>query len=82
MFTLSADACVSLRTHAYPHRHVHLHATRPPSNRHHRRNQVCSVQYCVQQLCTVQCTHTWTHLRVVCWMDLAFWFTAKWPLFS
>jgi len=40
-----------------------------PSNRHHRSNgdclegkrenyQVCSVQYCVQQLCTVQCTHT------------------------
>ena len=40
----------------------------PPSNRHHRSNgdclegkrenyQVCSVQYCAQQLCTVQCTH-------------------------
>jgi len=39
-----------------------------PSNRHHRSNgdclegkgenyQVCSVQYCVQQLCTLQCTH-------------------------
>jgi len=39
-----------------------------PSNRHHRRSgdclegkgenyQVCSVQYCVQQLCTVWCTH-------------------------
>ena len=39
-----------------------------PSNRHHRSNgdclegkrenyQVCSVQYCVQRLCTVQCTH-------------------------
>ena len=38
------------------------------SNTHHRSNgdclegkrenyQVCSVQYCVQQLCTVQCTH-------------------------
>ena len=38
------------------------------SNRRHRSNgdclegktenyQVCSVQYCVQQLCTVQCTH-------------------------
>ena len=25
---------------------------------------VCSVQYCVQQLCTVQCTHTWTDLTV------------------
>ena len=40
---------------------------RLPSNRHHRSNgdclegkrenyQVCSVQYCAQQLCTVQCT--------------------------
>jgi len=39
-----------------------------PSNRHHRRYgdclegkgenyHVCSVQYCVQQLCTVRCTH-------------------------
>ena len=42
-----------------------------PSNRRHRRSgdclegkgenyQVYSVQYCVQQLCTVQCTHIWT----------------------
>jgi len=42
-----------------------------PSNRHHQRcgdclegkrenYQVCSVQYCVQQLCTVRCTHIWT----------------------
>jgi len=23
------------------------------------------VQYCVQQLCTVRCTHTWTHLTVL-----------------
>jgi len=39
-----------------------------PSNRHHPSSgdcleskgenyQVCSVQYCVQQLCTVRCTH-------------------------
>jgi len=39
-----------------------------PSNRHHRSNgdclegkrenyEVCSVQYCVQQLCPVRCTH-------------------------
>ena len=39
-----------------------------PSNRHHRSNgdclegkrenyQICSVQYCVQQLYTVNCTH-------------------------
>ena len=44
-----------------------------PSNRHHWSNddclegkrekyQVCAVQYCVQQLCTVQCTHIWTYL--------------------
>jgi len=30
--------------------------------------QVCSVQ----QLCTVQCTHIWTDLTVVCWLNLAF----------
>ena len=34
--------------------------------------QVCSVQYCVQHLYTVQCTHIWTDLAVVCWLDLAF----------
>jgi len=47
-----------------------LHRMLPPlpSNRHHRscgnclkgkgeNYQVCSVQYCVQQLCTVRCTH-------------------------
>jgi len=47
-----------------------------PSNRHHRSNgdglegkrenyQVCSAQYCVQQLCTVWCTHIWTDLTVL-----------------
>ena len=47
-----------------------------PSNRHHRSNgdclegkrenyQVCSIQYCMQQLCTVQCTHIWTDLTGV-----------------
>jgi len=47
-----------------------------PSIRHHRSNgdclqakrenyQVCSVKYCVQQLCTVQCTHIRTHLTVL-----------------
>jgi len=30
--------------------------------------QVCSVQYCAQQLCTVPSTH----LSVVCWLGLAF----------
>ena len=50
-----------------------------PSNRHHRSNddslegkrenyQVCSVQYCVQQLCTVQCTHTWTDNSSLDWV--------------
>jgi len=34
--------------------------------------QVCSVQYCVQQLCAVQCIHIWTDLTVVRWLDLAF----------
>ena len=44
------------------------HVSPLPSNRHHRscgdrlegkgeNYQVCSVQYCVQQLCTVRCTH-------------------------
>ena len=47
-----------------------------PSNRHHRSSgdclegkrenyKVCSVQYCVQQLCTVQRTHTWMDLTVL-----------------
>jgi len=30
------------------------------------------MQYCVQQLCTVQCTHILTDLTVVCWLDLGF----------
>ena len=30
--------------------------------------QVCSVQYCVQQLCTVQCTQIWTDLTVL-WIE-------------
>jgi len=47
-----------------------------PSNRHHRSNGDCregkrenyqdgSVQYCVQQLCTVRCTHIQTDLTVL-----------------
>jgi len=47
-----------------------------PSSRHHRSNgdclegkrenyQVCSEQYCVQQLCTVQCTHISADLTVL-----------------
>ena len=47
-----------------------------PSNRHHQSNgdclegkrekyQVCSAQYCVQQLYTVNCTHIWTDLTVL-----------------
>jgi len=49
---------------------------RLPSNRHNRNNgdclegkrenyQVCSVQYCVQQLYTLNCTHIWTDLTVL-----------------
>jgi len=64
-----------------------------PSNRHHWSNgdclegkredyQVCSVQYCVQHLCTVQCAHMKRSNSCLNWLDLAFWFTAKWPLFS
>jgi len=26
-------------------------------------NHICSVQYCAQQLCTVQCTHIWTDVQ-------------------
>jgi len=58
------------------HQHLPLVGFPLPSNRHHRSNgdclegksknyQVCSVQYCVQQLCTVQCTHIWTDLTVL-----------------
>jgi len=47
-----------------------------PWNRHHRNSgdclegkrenyQVCSVQYCVQQLYRVNCTHIWTDLTVL-----------------
>jgi len=54
-----------------------------PSSRHYRSNddclegemedyQVSSVQNCVQQLCIVQCTHIWTDVTVVDWLDLAF----------
>ena len=51
-----------------------------PSNRHHwscgdclegkgENYQVCSVQYCVQQLCTVQCTlHTHMNRLTVLWI--------------
>jgi len=58
------------------HWNILLHATPFPSSRHHRSNgdclegktenyQVCSVQYCVQQLYTVNCTHLWTELAVL-----------------
>ena len=50
------------------HRHTLVLDSSLPSNRHHRSSgdclegkrenyQVCSVQYCVQQLYTVNCTH-------------------------
>jgi len=55
---------------------------RLPSNRRRRSNgdclegksenyQVCSVQYCVQQLCTVQCTHIRTDL-IGLWIAFCF----------
>jgi len=49
-----------------------------PSNRYHRSNggqknyQVCCVQYCVQQLYTVNCTHIWTDLTVL-WIEFSHW---------
>jgi len=67
--------------------HTHMHTpdqlSRLSSNRHDRSNddclegkkenyQVCSVQYCAQQLCTMQCRDIWTDLTVVCWLDLQF----------
>jgi len=64
-------------TQTLQHMDTRCHSTRLqlsplPSNRHHWSNddclegkrenyQVCSVQYCVQQLCT----HIWTHLTVL-----------------
>jgi len=58
-----------------------------PSNRHHRSNgdclegkrenyHVCSVQYCVQQLYTVNCTLIWTELI---WTD---WVLSHWAHFT
>jgi len=70
---------------------VHACGVPVPANRHHRSNgdclegkrenyQVSSVQYCVQQLCTVRCTHIWTDLMpkthapfmyvAICWQLL------------
>ena len=50
-FALSPAACTHTRTDCLEGK---------------RKNyQVCSVQYCVQQLCTVQCTHIWTDLTVL-----------------
>ena len=64
-------------------KYLFIYAFPFPSNRRHRSSgdclegkrenyQVCSVQYCVQHLCTVQCTQTWTDVTVVCWLDVAF----------
>jgi len=80
-FTGRSMMAASLRHSSHLHHPVHsplcLWSCSPlPSDRHHRSNgeclegkmenyQVCSVQYCVQQLCTVQCTHTWTDLTVL-----------------
>jgi len=62
------------------------HGSPLTSNRHHRSNgdclegkrenyQVCSVQYCAQQLCTMQCTHIWTDLTIL-WIG----FCLTWPI--
>jgi len=64
---------LSLYFHHYIYHTLYIAWSKPPlpSNRHHRRcgdclegkgenYQVRSVQYCVQQLCTVRCTHIWT----------------------
>jgi len=70
--TLSRRKCLvagPTQSHPHTHRHTDIH-TPLPSDRQHRSNgkclegkgenyQLCSVQYCVQQLCTVQCTHTY-----------------------
>ena len=80
----------------YTHRLTHP----LPSNRHHQSNgdclegkrenyQVCSVQYCVQQLCTVQCTHVnrpsssldwvlshWAHFAVLRFIFVYVWLHA------
>ena len=61
-----------------------------PANRHHwisgdclegkRKNyQVCSVQYCVQQLYTVNCTHIWTLNRPNSSLD---WVLSHWDHFT
>jgi len=56
----------------FPGDHCPLHRSNDDYLDEKRENyHVCSVQYCVQQLCTVQCTHIWTDLTVVCWLDLA-----------
>ena len=71
----SISLTVSVIWKCYQHETFHTflcgHCGPLPSNRHHRRcgdclegkgenYQVCSVQYCVQQLCTMRCAHIWT----------------------
>ena len=62
--------------HTWKRKSLSFKITPFPSNRQHRNNgdclegkrqnyQVCSVQYCVQQLYTVNCTHIWTDLTVL-----------------
>jgi len=66
LLTKIAHINTSLNVHS-----LHQDIVPLPSNRHHPSSgdclegkvenyQVCSVQYCVQQLCTVRCTHIWT----------------------
>jgi len=67
---------------------ISFHNDPPPSNRHYRSNgdclegkrenyQICFVQYCVQQLYTVQCAHIWTDLTVL-WIG----FLSHWAHFT
>ena len=69
----SIEHFISLQHHSTGHSvqslyYMFIISVSPPSNRHHRSNgdclegkrenyQVCSVQHCVQELCTVKCTH-------------------------
>ena len=80
------EPCI-VNTHTHKRKHdvqsiFHISLAPLPSNRHHRSSgdclegkgenyQVCSVQYCVQQLCTVRCTHIWTKLTVL-WIGFCF----------
>ena len=72
IFKITAELLLLLSAKIHNTKMTYSSASRNPrpSNRLHRSNgkrknyQVCSVQYCMQQLCIVQCTHKWTDLTV------------------